>query len=93
MHACRLSTYPHVREMLRSIIMTRDKLKGRAPMEIGAVHKGKGKGKNEEKDPATHSDAEVVCYCCHKKGHCKKHCRALERETRRVGTQWSQLLA
>ena len=71
MHASRLSTYPLVREKLRSIIMARDTRTGPAPMEIGAVHKGKEKGKEnkgkgkgkskgkEEKDPATHSDAEV----------------------------------
>ena len=34
MHACRLSTYPLVREMLRSIIMARDTLTGPAPKTL-----------------------------------------------------------
>ena len=93
MHASRLSTYPLVREELRSITKARDTPTGPVPMDIGAVHKGKGKGKgkkgkgkskgkgsNKKKDPATNPDAKVVCYHCHRKGHRKKDCRVLERE-------------
>ena len=63
MHTARLSTYPLVREEIRSIIMARDTLTGPAPMDVSLVYKGngkgkgkngegkgKGKGENEEKD-------------------------------------------
>ena len=76
---------PLLREELRSIIMTRDTLTGPAPIDIGAIHKGKGtkgegksKGKNKEKDPTTNPDAEVICYYCHRKGHRKRDCRVFE---------------
>ena len=48
MHASRLSTYPLVREELRSIIVARDTLTGPAPMDTGAIHKGKGQRQGEE---------------------------------------------
>ena len=44
MHASRLSTYPLVREEIRSIIMARETLNGPTPMDVNAVYKGK-KGK------------------------------------------------
>ena len=99
MHASRLSTYPLVREDLKSITKARDTPTGPVPMDIGAVHKGKGKGKGKKgkgkskgkgkgkKDPATNPDAEVVCYHCHRKGHRKKDCRVLERERERQGQE------
>ena len=91
MHAARLSTYPLVRENIRSIIMTRDTLTGPAPMDVSAVYKGKGKGKgkkgkdkgkikDKEKDPATNPDAEMICYYCHRKFHRKRDCRTFERD-------------
>ena len=53
MHASRLSTYPLVREEIRSIIMARETLNGPTPMDVSAVYKGKkgkekGKGKERE---------------------------------------------
>ena len=93
MHASRLSTYPLVREELRSIIMARDTLTGPSPMDIGPIHKGKGKGKgkkgkgksngkgkNKDKDPTTNPDAEMICYYCHRKGHRKRDCRVFDRD-------------
>ena len=76
MHVARFSTYPLVREEIRSIIMARDTLTGPAPMDVSAVYKGKGEGKgkgknkekDEEKDPATNPDAEIICCCGHWKG-------------------------
>ena len=54
MHASRLSTYPLVREEIRSIIMVRETLNGPTPMDDSAVYKGKkgkekGKGKGKGK--------------------------------------------
>ena len=51
MHASRLSTYPLVREELRSIVMARDTLTGPAPMDIGAIHKGKAKARTRTRIP------------------------------------------
>ena len=53
MHASRLSTYPLVREEIRSIIMARETLNGPTPMDVSAVYKGKkgkekGKGKGKK---------------------------------------------
>ena len=75
MHASRLSTYPLVREEIRSIIMARETLNGPTPMDVSAVYKGKGKGKmgkgkskgksddkGKEKDPTANPDAEMICY-------------------------------
>ena len=73
-----ISTYPLVREEIRSIS---DTLSGPTPTDVSAVYKGKGKGKgkekgkkgkgkgkakdkDKEKDPAVNPDAEVVCYRC-----------------------------
>ena len=62
--------------------MARDTLSGPAPMDVSAVHKGSGKGKGKDtgkkgndkgklkdndKEAAANSDAEVMCYCCHRK--------------------------
>ena len=79
MHAARLSTYPLVREEIRSIIMARETLTGPAPMDVSAVYKGKGKNneKDKEKDPATNPDAEMICCCCHPKGRRKLGCRTV----------------
>ena len=87
MHAARLPTYPHVREELRSIMMSRDTLTGPAPMDIGANHKGKGKGKgnNKEKDPVTNPDAEVIFYYFHRKGHRKQDCRMFKGDKDKKG--------
>ena len=49
MHASRLSTYPLVREEIRSIIMARETLNGPTPMDVSAIYKGK-KGKEKGKD-------------------------------------------
>ena len=86
-HAARLSTYPLVREEIRSIIMARDTLTGLAPMDVSAVYKGKGKGKekDEEKNPATNPDAEVICYCSHRKRHRKRDCRTFEKDKDKKG--------
>ena len=80
-HAARLSTYPLVREEIRSIIMAHDTLTGTGPMDVSAVYKGKGKGKGQgkkgkgkgmnkekdkEKDPAKNPGEEMICYHCHK---------------------------
>ena len=54
-------------------------LTGPAPMDVSAVCEGKGKNKckgkhmekDKEKDPATNPDAEMICFCCHRKGHRK----------------------
>ena len=48
MHAARFSTYPLVREEIRSIITARDTLTGPAPMDVSAVYKGQGKVQREE---------------------------------------------
>ena len=53
MHASRFSTYPLVREEIRSIIMARETLNGPTPMDVSAVYKGKkgkekGKGKGKK---------------------------------------------
>ena len=53
MHASRLSTYPLVREEIRSIIMARETLNDPTPMDVSAVYKGKkgkekGKGKGKK---------------------------------------------
>ena len=52
MHASRPSTYPLVREEIRSIIIAHETLNGPTPMDVSAVYKdkkgkekGKGKGK------------------------------------------------
>ena len=80
-------------------MMARDTLTGPAPIDVSAVCKGKAKGqkgkgkgkgkgkekeKDKEKDPATHPDAEMICYCCHWSGHRKRDCRTFEKRTRRV---------
>ena len=49
MHASRLSTYPLVREGIRSIIMARETLNGPTPMDVSAIYKGKEKGKEKGK--------------------------------------------
>ena len=51
MHASRLSTYPLVREEIRSIIMARETLNGPTPMDVSAIYKGK-KGKEKGKGRA-----------------------------------------
>ena len=68
MHVARLSTYPLVREEIRSIIMARETLTGQALMDVSAVYKSKNKEKDEEKDPAMNPDAEIICCCGHWKG-------------------------
>ena len=92
MHASRLSTYPLVREEIRSIIMARETLNGPTPMDVSAIYKGKkgkgkSKGKNDgkgkEKDPAANPDAETICFCCHRRGHRKRHCRAFEKDSKK----------
>ena len=53
-HAARLPTYQLVREEVRSILQTRHALaSGPAPMDIGAVEKGKGKGGGKNKGKGT----------------------------------------
>ena len=88
MHASRLSTYPLVREEIRSIIMARETLNGPTPIDVTAVYKGKkgkekGKGKGDdkgkEKDPAANPD----CYYCHRKGHRKRDCRTSEKDSKK----------
>ena len=64
MHASRLSTYPLLREEIRSIIMALETLNGPTPMDVSAIYKGKkGKDKSDdkgkEKDPAANPDAEI----------------------------------
>ena len=49
MHAALLSTYPLVREEIRSVVMARDTPTGPASMDVSAVYKGKGKGKGKGK--------------------------------------------
>ena len=98
MHASRLSTYPLVREEIRSIIMARETLNGPTPMDVSAIYKGKkgkdkgkGKGKSKgksddkgkEKDPAANPDAEIICYYCHRKGHRKRDCKAFEKDSKK----------
>ena len=92
MHASRLSTYPLVREEIRSIIMARETLNGPTPMDVSAIYKGKkgkekGKGKSDdkgkEKDPTANPDAEIICYYCHRKGHRKRDCRAFEKDSKK----------
>ena len=48
MHAALRSTYPLVREEIRSVVMARDTLTGPAPMDVSAVYKGNGKGKGKK---------------------------------------------
>ena len=57
MHASRLSTYPLVREEIRSIIMARETMNGPTPMDVsvykgkkdhGKRIKGKSKGKSDD---------------------------------------------
>ena len=91
MHAARLSTYPLVREEIRSIIMARDALTGQAPMDVSAVYnckgkgKGKGKDKDKEKDPAANPVSEMICYYCRQKGHRKRDCRTFEKDKDKNG--------
>ena len=94
MHASCLTTYPLVREKIRSIIMARETLNGPTPMDVSAIYKGKkGKGKKgegkskgksddkgKEKDPAANPGAENYC---HRKGHRKRDCRAFEKDSKK----------
>ena len=59
-----------MREERRSIIMARDTLTGPVPMDIGAVHTGKGKGKEKKGS--------------HRKGHRKRDCRVFDRDKKGV---------
>ena len=91
MHAARLSTYPLVREEIRSIITARDTLTGRVPMDVSAVCKGKGKGKgkkkekDKEKDPVASSDAEMICYHSLRTTHRTRDCRTFEKDKDKKG--------
>ena len=78
----------------RSIIMARETLNGPTPMDVSAIYKGKkGKGKSKgkidekgkEKDPTANPDAEIICYYCHRKGHRKRDCRAIEKDNKKGG--------
>ena len=104
MHAARLSTYPFVREEIRSIVMARDTLAGPAPMDVSAVYQGKGKGKgrkgkgkgkgkdkdkNKEKDPAANPDAEMICYYCHRKRSPQTRLQDIRERQRQEGCQRS----
>ena len=78
MYAARLSTYPSVLEVIRSITMARDTLTGPGAdvrqlcqqgqgireRKGGKGKKGKGNNKEKEKDPATNPGAEMICHCC-----------------------------
>ena len=60
----------------------------------GKKGKGKSKGKIDdkvkEKDPTATPDAEIICYYCHRKGHRKRDCRAIEKDNKKGGNAVDQ---
>ena len=61
-----------------------------APTDVSAVYKGQdqgkgkdngkvgkdnGKWKDKDKEADAKPDAEVICYCCHRKGHRERDCQ------------------
>ena len=90
--ATRLPSYNFKRDMARAT------LSGLAPMDVSAVYKGKGKGKGKGKEKgkkgkwkdkdnkaAVNPGAEVICYCCHRKGHRKRDCRTMGKDKPKKG--------
>ena len=65
--------------------MARETFSGPTSMDVSAVCKGKGKAKDKDKDPAVNPDAEVICYCCHRKRHRKRDCRIIEKDRGKKG--------
>ena len=104
MQASRLSTYPLVREEIRSIITARETLNGPTLMDVSAVYKGKegkekgkgkgkkGKGKRARGRTTTTGRRTMICYYCHRKGHRKRDCRTFEKDSKKGANAVDQAL-
>ena len=87
MHVSRFSTYtPCVRyEASWPVTPCLARRPWQRQKEEGKKGKGRPKDKDKEKDPAANPNAEVICYCCHRKGDRKRDCGTVKKDEGKKG--------